>query len=139
MIALDTNMLVRFYMEPKDGEAEKQRPIVARMMHDAASLFVSVSVLLELEWVLRGAYKFSPGEIAAAMEHLTGLDNCATENEGAILEAIRNYKQGMDFADAVHHASAARCAGLATFDKKFVRRANQLGIKPPVIDAGVKT
>ncbi|MBI5660106.1 MAG: type II toxin-antitoxin system VapC family toxin [Nitrosomonadales bacterium] len=139
MIALDTNLLVRFYMEPKDSEAEKQRPIVARMMHDTANMFVSVSVLLELEWVLRGAYKFGMDEIAFVLEHLVGLDNVTTENEGAVLEAIRNYKHGMDFADALHLASASRCASLATFDKKFIRRADKLGLKPPVIGAAAKT
>jgi predicted nucleic-acid-binding protein len=54
MIALDTNILARFYVDdPNDPEADRQRPIARAIMTDSPSLFVPLTVVLELEWVLR--------------------------------------------------------------------------------------
>lgn len=59
MIALDTNILARFYVDdPGDPEAAKQRPIARSIMTDSPSLFVPLTVVLELEWVLRAFYRF---------------------------------------------------------------------------------
>ncbi len=41
MIALDTNILARFYVDdPNDPEAAKQRPIARRLVVDSPRLFV---------------------------------------------------------------------------------------------------
>lgn len=54
MIALDTNILARFYVDdPKDPEAAKQRPIARRLLTESSQVFVPMTVVLELEWVLR--------------------------------------------------------------------------------------
>jgi hypothetical protein len=40
-----------------------------------------------------------------------------------------NCDAGVDFADALHHASYKVCAGVATFDdRKFARSAKRLGL-----------
>ena len=53
MRALDTNVLARFFVDDADDEqAVLQRP--AAMAALAERSFVSMTVLLELEWVLRG-------------------------------------------------------------------------------------
>ena len=53
MKSLDTNVLARFFVDdPDDAEAAKQRPAAIEAL--AERCFVSVTVLLELEWVLRG-------------------------------------------------------------------------------------
>jgi hypothetical protein len=44
-----------------------------------------------------------------------------------------NCDAGVDFADALHHASYKACASVATFDdRKFARRAKRLGLAPAV-------
>jgi predicted nucleic-acid-binding protein len=54
MIAVDTNILARFYVDdPSDSEAEKQRPVAKRILTESADVFVPLTVVLELEWVLR--------------------------------------------------------------------------------------
>ncbi len=43
-------------------------------------------------------------------------------------------ESGLDFADALHHASYRDCESMATFDdRKFSRRARKLGLTPVVI------
>jgi len=44
-----------------------------------------------------------------------------------------NCDAGVDFADALHHASYKACASVATFDdRKFARSAKRLGLAPAV-------
>ena len=50
MIALDTNVLARFYCEdPEDPEAGRQRPIARRIVLESKALLVPLTVVLELE------------------------------------------------------------------------------------------
>ncbi|MCU0869865.1 MAG: hypothetical protein MUF30_09735, partial [Burkholderiales bacterium] len=57
MIAVDTNVLARFYCDdPADAEARRQRPIARRLLVESGPVFVPVTVALELEWVMRGFY-----------------------------------------------------------------------------------
>ena len=61
MIVLDTNVLARYYIDDEaDTEAERQRLAARRLIESGQPLMVSKSVLLELEWVMRGYYGFCP-------------------------------------------------------------------------------
>ncbi|MGH8547616.1 MAG: type II toxin-antitoxin system VapC family toxin, partial [Methylococcales bacterium] len=74
MIGLDTNILARFYVDdPQDPEAAKQGPIARRIITESLALFVALTVILELEWVLRAFYGFGSGEFVRVIEHLLGL------------------------------------------------------------------
>ncbi|MFZ2663473.1 MAG: PIN domain-containing protein, partial [Rhodoferax sp.] len=52
MIAFDTNMLVRALVLDNPAQAD-----VARQLMAANTVFISRTVLLETEWVLRARYK----------------------------------------------------------------------------------
>ena len=57
MIAVDTNILARFYCEdPDDAEGRRQRPRARRVMIESSAVFVPLTVVLEFEWVMRGFY-----------------------------------------------------------------------------------
>lgn len=135
MIALDTNILARFYVDdPGDPEAVKQRPIARRILMDSPSLFVPLTVTLELEWVLRAFYRFDPGQIVAVFEHLLGLDQVNTEEADRLAVALPLTANGMDFADALHLAGSGHCQALYTFDDRgFARRARRLTDATPVV------
>jgi predicted nucleic-acid-binding protein len=50
MIALDTNLLARFYVDdPNDPEAAKQRPIARRILTDSPHLFVGSASDVEMD------------------------------------------------------------------------------------------
>ena len=75
MIAVDTSILTRFYIEDQDDKgARAQRPIAARVMA-RPGVFVPKTVLLELVWVAQALYGFGRAEIAAALYHLYSLAN----------------------------------------------------------------
>jgi predicted nucleic-acid-binding protein len=134
MIALDTDILARFYVEdPHDSEAARQRPIARRVLTEAHSLFVPQSVILELEWVLRGFYGFGAQEFARVITHLLGLPNVQVEQWPRVLDALALHRDGMDFADALHLAASSQCEALCTFDaRRVARRAARLRAEPAV-------
>lgn len=135
MIAVDTNILARFYVDdPTDPEAARQRPCAAKLLRDSPSVHVPVTVVLEFAWVLRAFYSFATEDCAGAIEHLIGLPNVHVEDWPAVKEALRLYRAGLDFADALHLTRSGKCERFYTFDdKKFARRAAKLAVVPDVV------
>ncbi|MDD2808819.1 type II toxin-antitoxin system VapC family toxin [Rhodoferax sp.] len=133
MIALDTNVLARYYVASSDAPSQKQSAAAKKLLESGKSLFVSKTVVLELEWVLRGYYKSPPEDVLTVLTHLLALPNLDMEDRVAVELAAAALQDGFDFADALHHASSRHCTRLATFDdKQFARRASAKGWKPPV-------
>ena len=138
MIALDTNILARFYVDdPGDPEAAKQRPIAYEIFTTSPSLFVPLTVVLELEWVLRAFYRFDAAQVIQVMTHLLGLPNVNVEEVDRITAALGLLEQGLDFADALHLAGSRHCETLYTFDDcRFARRAQRLGVGTQIVVPG---
>ena len=134
MIALDTNVLARFYCDdPNDPEAARQRPAARRLFEQEPALFVPVTVVLELEWIMRGFYRLSPEDYARAMRHLLGLSNVTVEDWEGVTRALELHLEGLDFADALHWSRSAHCQSVASFDDRgFARRIKRLALHPPV-------
>lgn len=135
MIGLDTNVLARYYVDDAgDAEAQGQRAAARRLIESGQPLMISKTVVLELEWVMRGYYGFSQPEVATVLRHLLGLHQVTIEDREVVEQALSNCDSGLDFADALHHASYKACASVATFDdRKFARRAKKLGMTPAVM------
>jgi predicted nucleic-acid-binding protein len=74
MIGLDTNVLARYYIEDEsDEEATHQHQAARRLIESGTPLMVAKTVVLELEWVMRGYYGFSTEQVATALRHLLSL------------------------------------------------------------------
>ena len=134
MIALDTNVLARFYVDDaSDLEAVRQRPVARRILAESESVMVPLTVILELEWVVRAFYGFGAEDFARVVEHLAGLPNVIVEDRPAVLAAVDLRRSGLDFADALHLVRSRGCERLVTFDDRgFARRAKRLGVLPRV-------
>ena len=132
MIGLDTNVLARYYIDDAgNAEALRQREAARRLIESGQPLAVCKTVVLELEWVMRGYYGFTQREAAKVLRHLLGLHHITVEDRAAVEQALANCDAGIDFADALHHASYRACDSVATFDdRKFARRAKKLGMTP---------
>jgi predicted nucleic-acid-binding protein len=135
MIGLDTNVLARYYIDDNaDKEAQQQRLAARRLIESSQPLMVSKSVILELEWVMRGYYSFTPAEVALVIQHLLAQTHIEIEDRASVEQALSNCQAGLDFADALHHASYRSCVSVASFDdKKFARRAKRLGLAPAIV------
>ena len=135
MIALDTNVIARFYIDDaSDPQAALQRPAARRLFKESTALFVPLTVVLELEWVMRAFYDFTPVQFGKVVEHLAGLPHVTLDDAPIVLSALRDHVAGLDFADALHLRKSAFCEAIASFDdRKFARRASRLRLEPKVI------
>lgn len=134
MIAVDTNILARYYCDdPDDPEAGRQRPIARRVIVESLAIFVPLTIVLELEWVMRGFYEVEPESFCQAVEHLLGMSHVTVERWEAVKDAVDLHRRGFDFADALHWACSGNCERFVTFnDRKMVRQAQRLGLKPVI-------
>jgi predicted nucleic-acid-binding protein len=131
MKALDTNVLARFFVDDADDvQAAKQRPAAIAALAERA--FVSVTVLLELEWVLRGFYVLSPRDVSRVFRALVSIEHMTLEDRDAVLVALDAFDKGLGFADALHLARSSRASGFATFDQRLAKRAKGLAMAAPV-------
>ena len=129
MRAIDTNVLVRALVN--DNAAQSARAIALLTGHD---IYIPVTVLLELQWVLRSRYAFAPKVVAQAIEKIAALGNVVVGERTAVLAAAARAAQGWDFADALHHALSHGCEDFLTLDADQVKRATAGGAKvAPVI------
>jgi len=126
MIAFDTNMLVRLAVDDHPQQAD-----IAENLLKTHRVFISRTVILETEWVLRSSYKFPKSSIHAFLQLLLQSENADIENALAVTRAIDWYAKGADFADALHLANCGS-AILHTFDRGFCKAARDAGITPTV-------
>jgi predicted nucleic-acid-binding protein len=135
MIALDTNILARFYVaDSADLEAARQRAIARRILVKSPKIFVPLTVILELEWVLRAFYGFAAEDFVRVVTHLLGLPNVSVEEWSRVADALAWHAEGLDFADALHLLASSHCTQFASFDdRRFARRAKRLGVTPSVV------
>ena len=134
MISLDTNVLARAIATEVDADATTagQQRLARELIASGRPLFVPVTVVEELEWVLRGAYAMPGSEIDAVFEDLLAVEHITVDRAPAVAEAVRWYRRGVDFSDALHLAQSAACTGLASFDLRFVKAATRLNLQPRV-------
>jgi predicted nucleic-acid-binding protein len=128
MIAVDTNVVVRLIIDDDPAQTER----AAELLRSGAIL-ITRTVLLETVWVLRDTYELDRGRVAAVIRRLLGLDGVAVDDWNVVRRALGWFETGLDFADALHLASAGTGATeFVTFDRRFARRAVRLGAEPSV-------
>ena len=123
MIALDTNVLVRYLAQ--DDEAQFQ--VAADLIEGCTSddpMYVCREVMIELVWVLERSYKYSREEIAEALLSIVTASQLSVENAQDIASVVNLYrKEGYDFADLMIRQAAQRAESriLKTFDQKLAK------------------
>jgi predicted nucleic acid-binding protein len=121
MLAVDTNLIVRYLTRDHPGQTATARALI-----DGNDVFVCTTVLMETEWVLRSVYGLAPLRIVDALTAFAGLPRVILENPAAATKALDWMAKGMDFADALHLATMPNCDAFVSFDKAFVKTANAL-------------
>jgi len=104
MIAIDANIIVRFLTY--DDAVQYKKTYKLFNEHD---VFITDTVILETEWVLRFAYNFKTKQIADALTKLFGLPNVHINHPSLVAQTIAWHLQGLDFADAFHLANSQQC------------------------------
>lgn len=123
MLAIDTNILVRYLTGDHQRQSAKARELV-----DGNDVYVSDTVLLESEWVLRSVYGFTSLQVARALRAFAGLPRVTIESAAIIARVLDQVELGLDLADALHLNRAEGCAVFVSFDKSFIKAARSAGI-----------
>jgi predicted nucleic-acid-binding protein len=122
MIGIDTNLIVRYLT----GDHATQSAL-ARGLIDGEKVFAAVTVLLEVEWVLRNAYEYQAADVVRALRVFAGLPTVTVQDGAMVAAALDLAEKGMDFADALHLTRSGHCEAFVTFDRKLVRAAKAAG------------
>lgn len=124
MLAIDTNVVVRYLV----GDHPKQSA-TARALIDGEDVFVSTTVMLETEWVLRSVYDFTSAQVCKALRDFAGLARVSLDDPALLATAIDRTARGMDFADALHVGRADACDAFVTFDRQLIKAARASGMQ----------
>ena len=124
MIGLDTNVLVRYIVQDDPGQADAAARLIEGRCTARSPGYVSVPVLVELVWVLAGAYRYERGVVAAVIRQLLRTIELLVEDRDAAWSALREFEAGAaDFADCLiaHRNRARGCTQTFTFDRAAAR------------------
>jgi predicted nucleic-acid-binding protein len=124
MIALDTNVLVRFLVEDDKAQSARAVRFFERAVESAEQLFVADVVLCEVVWVLRFGYEVPRTAAAAALEQLLQTSQLTFGDVDALRNALAAFKTGKgDFADYLirEHARSSGCETVVTFDRALLK------------------
>ena len=104
MIAVDTNVLLRYLLRDNEVQAEKARHIFER----AERVLITDVVLAETMWTLVGRrYRAVKADLVAVVDNLLQDPKVCFEDDDVVWKALQAYrKTDADFADAliVHKA-----------------------------------
>jgi len=120
MAALDTNVLLRFLLQDDAAQAAAARRLIRAAAEAGDTLYVPVSVALELEWVLRSRFKMNRAAVVQTFSTLLETVELRFAAAGAVEWALNRYEEtGADFGDCMHTALASLAgeAPMWTFDK----------------------
>ena len=123
MIAVDTNVLVRYLVRDHREQAEAARALLQSATAGKPA-YACREVVVELVWVLERAYGYSRDRIAAILEALVATEGLVVEAaDDVALAAFRYRSGGAGFSDLMVLAAARRAAALPlhTFDRKAAR------------------
>lgn len=123
MIAIDTNVIVRYLVGDDPEQTEAAQALVDGLTPDEPG-FICREVMLETAWVLERNYDFTRARVAEALMDLTASESIVVENSDEAAAAAHQYGQGgADFADRMILSAARRWGALPlhTFDRRLSR------------------
>ena len=132
MIALDTNVVVRFLTQDDPAQSAWATALFARLS-EAEPGFLCREVVVELVWVLERAYGLPRHDIAAALDGLLAARELVIEAPDRTGLAVECYRQGgAGFSDHMIALAGrdAGCSATLSFDRKAVSHAG-MTIVPP--------
>jgi predicted nucleic-acid-binding protein len=124
MIAVDTNIVVRFLARDDPGQGALAAECIS------GGVFVSDGVLMETEWVLRDAFGWQRARINHALETFLAIEHVAVAQQDHLQWALARHREGADWADALHLIAARGQTAFATFDRKLARTAGKASPVP---------
>ena len=122
--SVDTNVLVRLITQDDDQQVSAVVRLLAKQSQNGELLLVPITVVLELEWVLRSRKSKIKSDVIQALSALLTMVELSFESEDALEQALADYQEGgADFGECLHLALARQGGALPfwTFDRKAAK------------------
>ena len=121
MIALDTNALVRLLIEDNKKQASTVKNIIKYVEQKGQQIIILTEVLIKTVWVLESVYECTREDVCRFLETLTYASAFTFSEPQIIVNAIRHFKKGGDFADLVIVMQSLnhQATKMISFDKKL--------------------
>jgi predicted nucleic-acid-binding protein len=120
VIAIDTNVLVRYLADDDPVQSPVAARLIERAMAAGDSILIPTVVLVETVWVLARAYKVGRAELVRIVDAIVRARHFAFANPTLVSRASRAYAAGTaDFSDYLVLEEVRMQEGevLVTFDK----------------------
>ncbi len=120
MLAIDTNILIRFILRDDPNQAQQADDVFQKAIESGDEIFVSDVTLCELAWVLKRTFKFRRDQILKVLRSIYETDIIRFASDDKIADSLDLYEKGRaDFADylIIQHCKAAGAPNLISFDK----------------------
>lgn len=123
MIAIDTNVLLRYLVEDDVRQAAAARKLLDGLSVERPA-FICREVMIETVWVLERSYRFAREQIAGVLADLVMAETLVVEAADAVSRSAARYRQSnAGFADLMIAEAADRVEAwpLFTFDRRLAR------------------
>jgi predicted nucleic-acid-binding protein len=120
VIALDTNVLVRYIVQDDPAQAAKAARLIEQQCTESRPGFIPAIVLVELVWVLDSCYGSARAQLVSVLEQIMRTRQVLVQDAEIVWQAVRRFATSRaDFADCLVDsvARAHGCEYTATFDK----------------------
>ncbi|MCY4610190.1 MAG: type II toxin-antitoxin system VapC family toxin [Gammaproteobacteria bacterium] len=134
MIALDTNVLVRYLLDDDEHQTKAARNFLSGLTPEQPG-FVCREVTVELAWVLQNTYGLPRNLISETLEDLVATKELKFESADDVVSAINHYREGgASLPDRMIAAAAKRRGAhpLYTFDQKLARLEGVSLLEEPI-------
>ena len=124
MIGLDTNVLVRYFVQDDPAQATLATDFIETKCTSQEPGLISLIVLCELVWVFESAYRYEKPLICGLMERMLVTTEFIIESSLLVRAALREFAAGSaDFSDClIQHSNRERgCQYTVTFDRKAAK------------------
>ena len=102
MIAIDTNILVRYITQDDLQQAEAAENLLAIYNNKPQSIFINNIVLSEFIWVLEKGYKYTQQQISSTIRIILSTEEFAFEYHNVLWLALEEYElKNTDFSDSL--------------------------------------
>ena len=125
MTGLDTNILVRFFLQDDAVKGNLATKVMSSLSVDETG-WVGIPVLLDLVWEMTHNHKMKRVEVFQILDKLLSSREIVVEQSEIVRESLNLYRNTRaDFADCLIAASAkaAGCSRTVTFDRIAARDA----------------
>lgn len=121
MIAIDTNILVRYLVQSDDIQAKQARKLIEKDCDQDNPGLITVTAFIETYWVLTKVYGFQEAFVREGLGKLLNAKQLGVENADAVGAALLGSHADLADLMIMETGRSSGASKTLTFDKKFAR------------------